>query len=385
MRQFFLFPHGGSANHGCEAIVRTTKDIFHDKQLTLFTSSKEEDLKYLGKDLLKIESDTKPISRISFGYFKAQVEKKLMHHPDSLDALYYYPIIKKLNSETILMSIGGDNYCYGDNEYIYLVNRFARKKNAKTILWGCSVDESMISEAMREDLRNYDMIFARESLSYNTLKCINENTYLYPDPAFTLKKAKGIYPEKMTEKPYIGINISPLIEKREPVKGVVLENYRNLIEYILKNTYDNIALIPHVVWDSNDDRESLKKVYNEFADADRVFFVTDQNCCQLKDIISGCRFFIGARTHATIAAYSSCVPTIVLGYSVKANGIAKDLFGTYENYVLPVQSLTSSHDLVVAFQWLINNEDYVRNHLQLIMKEYIERALKAGMILEGKL
>ena len=49
--------------------------------------------------------------------------------------------------------------------------------------------------------------------------------------------------------------------------------------------------------------------------------------------------FIGARTHATIAAYSSCVPTLVVGYSIKARGIAKDLFGTDEGYVLPVQAL----------------------------------------------
>ena len=55
--------------------------------------------------------------------------------------------------------------------------------------------------------------------------------------------------------------------------------------------------------------------------------------------------FIGARTHSTIAAYSSGVPTLVVGYSVKAKGIAKDLFGTEENYVLPVQALKEENNL----------------------------------------
>jgi polysaccharide pyruvyl transferase WcaK-like protein len=76
--------------------------------------------------------------------------------------------------------------------------------------------------------------------------------------------------------------------------------------------------------------------------------VEDCNCRELKHIISRCRFFIGARTHVTIAAYSSCVPTLVLGYSVKSRGIARDLFGTEVGYVLPVQKLTDSYELVTV-------------------------------------
>ena len=61
----------------------------------------------------------------------------------------------------------------------------------------------------------------------------------------------------------------------------------------------------------------------------RVMLVQDCNCEELKGYISRCRFFIGARTHATIAAYSSQVPTLVVGYSVKAKGIAKDRIRKY--------------------------------------------------------
>jgi colanic acid/amylovoran biosynthesis protein len=62
--------------------------------------------------------------------------------------------------------------------------------------------------------------------------------------------------------------------------------------------------------------------------------------------------FVGARTHATIAAYSSCVPTLVVGYSVKARGIARDIFGSEENMVIPVQSLEHEDDLVNAFKYI---------------------------------
>ena len=47
------------------------------------------------------------------------------------------------------------------------------------------------------------------------------------------------------------------------------------------------------------------------------------------------RAFAGARTHATIAAISSCVPTLSLAYSRKARGLNQDVFGSQEYCVQP--------------------------------------------------
>ena len=101
--------------------------------------------------------------------------------------------------------------------------------------------------------------------------------------------------------------------------------------------------------------------------------IEDHNCEELKGYISRCRFMVTARTHASIAAYSTCVPTLVVGYSVKARGIAKDLFGTDKNYVIPVQSLKEEKNLLEAFKWLQNNEASVRNHLNAFIPEYTAR------------
>ena len=104
----------------------------------------------------------------------------------------------------------------------------------------------------------------------------------------------------------------------------------------------------------------------------------DMPCQKLKYIISQCRAFIGARTHATIAAYSSCVPTLVVGYSVKARGIAKDLFGTEKHYVLPVQMLENPEELIRAYNWMMDREQKIKNRLEEIMPEYCARAKAAG-------
>lgn len=49
MKNFFLYAHGGSGNHGCEAIVRSTLGILQCKDrsnCTLISKVPEEDAKY---------------------------------------------------------------------------------------------------------------------------------------------------------------------------------------------------------------------------------------------------------------------------------------------------------------------------------------------------
>ena len=160
----------------------------------------------------------------------------------------------------------------------------------------------------------------------------------------------------------------------EKSAGMAYENYKRLIQYILSETDANVALIPHVVWASNDDRKVLRQLYDDFGQDPRLVLVEDHTAPELKYIISKCDFFVGARTHATIAAYSSCVPTLVVGYSVKARGIAKDLFGSEDGYVLPVQSLNSSNQLTQAFQELYEKRVSIREHLCKTMPDYCAKA-----------
>lgn len=100
--------------------------------------------------------------------------------------------------------------------------------------------------------------------------------------------------------------------------------------------------------------------------------VEDHNAEVLKGYIARCRFMIVARTHASIAAYSSQVPTLVVGYSVKARGIARDIFGTETNYVLPVQSLSSENELVESFKWLYTHEEGIKEHYAKVIPQYID-------------
>ena len=90
----------------------------------------------------------------------------------------------------------------------------------------------------------------------------------------------------------------------------------------------------------------------------------------VKGYISKCHMLIAARTHASIAGYSNCIPTLVLGYSVKSKGIATDIFGKYENYVLPVSDILSSNDILNHFKYFETHHGQIKKHLETFIPEY---------------
>ena len=266
--------------------------------------------------------------------------------------------------------------------YAYL-NRAFGKQHIKTVLWGCSIEPDVVAEpSVSEDLSNYALVAARECVTYEAVKSVGINAVQMPDPAFYMQSEKCATNECFSNVEVIGINISPVIIKNEKDVGATYANYKALIRYILDNTDASIALIPHVVWKSNDDRIPLKQLYDDFNQNPRLFLVSDHTAPELKYIISKCSFFVGARTHATIAAYSTGVPTLTVGYSVKARGIARDLFGNENGYVLPVQQLKESNELTQAFIPLYEKRDAVRKHLNEMLPGYIARADEARKALE---
>ena len=376
MKKIILYPHGGSGNRGCEAIVRGTKKILDNYELELFSSEIQQDLDVNLNEICEVRKERKEINRLSLNYLKAFISYNLFNDKAAFDKITFSHVIQA-SKNSISLSIGGDNYCYGDPQYIYLVNREMKKNGTKTVLWGCSVEEQKITSNMKKDLESYNLIVARESITYDSLIKINKNTVLYPDPAFQLPVEKLPLPKEFKENNTVGINISPMIIDNENESGVTLKNYIKLIQYIIDYTDMQIALVPHVNWSFNDDRKPLDLLYSMFKESGRVVKLEGYSACKMKGYISRCRFFIGARTHSTIAAYSTCVPTLVVGYSVKAKGIAKDIFGTFENYVIPVQSLKDENDLTIAFKWLLDNESEIKSHLNQFMPEYCARALEA--------
>gem|GEM_PF-57710 len=379
LMKLLFYANGNSENHGCEAITRSSLQMLDGKKdhIVITTQKMEAEYKY-GTSKLGSYMEYPYMRQVSIpGKVVNKLTGPLLKRNLFSGKYRYNRLIKQLDNIDVAISIGGDNYCYSDQDWLIRHNRIIRDRGIKTVLWGCSLSEEVLeAKDIQEDMRGFSLIMARESITYAALvrHGITRNTKLYPDPAFTLKSIQLELPQGFIENETIGINISPLVQMLEHGRGMLYNNYHKLVRYILEHTAYQVALIPHVVWKSSNDLEPLKRLYREFSATGRVVLMGDHNCMELKGYISRCRMFIGARTHATIAAYSTCVPTLVLGYSVKSRGIAKDIFGTYENHVLPVQALRREDDLIKAFIWLSEHEDEIREHLKQCMPAYISQA-----------
>lgn len=379
MKNVFLYAHGGSGNHGCEAIVRSTAKILKSDKIHLLSARPEEDNFYGLDKICHIYKDQNPKPpKNNFDFLRAYTALKIKKDFVPMDKLMYKKAFSNIGIGDVALSIGGDNYCYADvNKYIML-HDIVKAQGAKTVLWGCSVEPSVAARPdVAADLARYDLITARETITYEALKAINPNTRLVADPAFVLDAVECELPNGFAAGNTVGINLSPMAIDLESVPGIAFENYKHLISHIIESTDMQVALIPHVVWNGGDDRIPLRRLYDEFSHTGRVIMIEDCECRKLKYIISKCRFFIGARTHATIAAYSSCVPTLVLGYSVKSRGIARDIFGTENGYVIPVQSIEDKSAITNAFIRLYSNESGILHHLQDTIPSYSERIYQA--------
>lgn len=372
-----LYGHSGSVNHGCEAIVRGTAKVLGNIDV-LWTSNIESDQKYGLNEIVNLKKQVKIINKNSILRYYLAIKMRLLNNQWHYYKEMYKPLLNNLSTDSIYLSIGGDHYCYGpvSNQIYGKLNSEIRKRNNQTILWGCSIEPKDLNESTIEDLASYKYVVTRESLSYDALKNKGlKNIKLIPDVAFQLDSILLELPENFKEGDTVGINLSPLVGKYSN-KDLIMENYKKVITYILDETTMSIALIPHVVEKGNDDREILSEIKKYFKYDDRVIMIRDHKAEELKGYISRCRFFIGARTHSTIAAYSSCVPTLVVGYSIKANGLAKDIFGTIDNFVCPVQTLDNEEDILNKFIYILKNENKIKRHLENMMPGYKKRVFE---------
>lgn len=301
---------------------------------------------------------------------------------DIMSLALYAGLINEAKNYGAIILIAADNFDYNKRRNFLnsMINILRKKTEAKILLYDFSINKDNITKYLLKDWQKVNLLTARDSLSFQNLKNAGITNVEYcPDPAFTVKPEFIESADIPNEVEYVGINLSNLILAGDKSKKI-LNAYFGLIENIIFKKNLSVLLIPHVF--NGADLSALEVLYEKYKKTKKVFIVKNEqlNARQLKYIISRCRFFIGARTHATIGAYSSCVPTLVVGYSIKSKGIAKDLFGTHKNYVINAYDI-SGDELSDGFEWLYKNENEVRNRLQKIMPEYINKAESVSEII----
>ena len=342
-----LYANGTFDNKGCEAIARGAVQILRkcgisDISLCTTIPSLDKDvISNLGADMIKVPRTRESVTGIIS-------ESLLRMKMNGLAERIPFPLMRKIGSEyDYSFAMGGDNYCYPGQERFYRQNRSIRTKNSKNVFWACSIEEQFLNHRMMEDLKQYDFIFPRESLTNNLLKGAGiKNVIQCTDPAFVMEPKECEY-ELKGEK-YIGVNISPLTMSYSDNAVITFKNIAYALKQLINISGFKVLLIPHVIYEKSD--TYIHEKIKESIDSSQIVVLGDNySAPELKYIIGNSEAFIGSRTHATIAAYSMCVPTFVLGYSVKAQGIAADIYGTADGHVISVQNGLQKNELASRF------------------------------------
>ena len=268
-----------------------------------------------------------------------------------------------------------------------VINGRLRRAGKPLVLWGCSIDPERIAGELN-DLRQYSLIVARESITAKALADAGLPVRRQCDPAFFLRREDLPLPAGWREGNTVGVNVSPLILQHAKDQGAALDAFKALIRHILADGEAAVALIPHVTWAHDNDLDALNAIKAAFADEPRVFLLPGNlNAMQLKGYIARLSALVTTRTHASIAAYSTAVPTLVIGYSVKARGIARDLFGDEEGHLIPVQELVSAGQLIAAYDAMAARAQAERAYLEKTLPAYtagMEETVKAVMALSNR-
>lgn len=391
MKKVLIYQHQSSANHGCEALVYTIseqiKNICPDSNITVSSFYKKDDDQFEFPYINQFIENKQWLRRSTLPWLVYQIDRRTIKSKSIQEKfMFCKPCYETAKHSDVCVAIGGDTYCYNKGKEHWPLERKIKKLGKKMMLWGCSIEPDDVSGEMAEHLSNFDVITVRDPISYEALLSggVKSKIVRCADPAFLLPIQECKLPNEWKDGEMVGLNFSPMVmgdlkDKEGPRKAIY-----NLIDHIIENSKDKIVLIPHVRLSFNDDIDELRPIYNKYKETERILLVDDitLNARQLKYIISNCKMFVGARTHATIAAYSTGVPTLSIGYSVKARGIARDLFGSEEGMTISIKDISDNDKLVNMYQGIYENRISIKKKLLDIMPEYQKKALESGKAFE---
>lgn len=381
--KFYYLGQISMANRGCEALIRSNTRIIRERHpgATLLCPSENialdqrqwPDAADHGIEFVPIPPFPVPLKIYGRLYSALPAIRNLGMLPIGVDA-QTRAILEGVDG--VLMT-GGDiiSLDYGLNALYYwagLVDA-AHRMGKPTHLLAASVGpftkDPLTEKHMISHLKRYTSISVRETASLDYLSGLGiGNVKLVADPAFVMEPEPFATAAFMPEgRDYLGFNVSPLVRKfrtDDASRKAFDDGIVAFLRRVATETGLSVMLIPHVDplsghWD-NSDRQYMLALQAQLADlGDRIGMTPDLlNAAQIKHVLGKCRYFMGARTHATIGAISQQVPTLSIAYSVKAVGINKDLFGNTD-YVLPTPD-TSAETLWAGYRLLEADEGKIK-------------------------
>jgi polysaccharide pyruvyl transferase WcaK-like protein len=261
------------------------------------------------------------------------------------------------------------------------IKRFFIKKNIKIMLLPQTIGpffNKFNKEKAVKTIENCNIVIARDGQSYNFLRTTTNQKNIGEslDLAFFLPYRKKIFSNNCIN---VGLNISALLWHG----GYTHNNQFSLnvdYHYIIKQIIDyflllknvRLHIVPHVIELSPDhvenDYEVSSKLIKTYPGSSIILAPLFLDPIQAKSYIAGLDFFMGARMHATIAAFSTRVPVFPMAYSRKFNGLYIESL----HYPYLGDMVTQSHEDILDN---IKISFKKREELKKIITQYVESIL----------
>lgn len=404
-KNFLFVGSAAYSNRGCEAIVRGTVEILSTKipGSKYIISSSFDDFPTDGfEDTFNIEYREPLINKWDtaarildpkWWYYRIMLRSK----PELTYRHIYSVQLKAMLECDFALQVGGDNYTldYGVPDYLMNLDNELLASGKPLILWGASIgpfsDARDVEKRVANHLKKFTLILAREdrTISYLASLGVENNVRRVADPAFCMTPLKPEIDDELSSfllKKPIGINISGFAGKftKRHDEDSWLGNTVACIQKLLEEGFGPLLLVPHVFKDINDDHKFLGRVIERLPKWQSQLAIVPKvlNAAELKWVIAKTRLFAGARMHSTIAALSSCVPTLSLGYSMKSIGVNEDIFG-HLNWLLPVENL-NPENLLAKMDEIMQSETSIKTHLETTIPAIQEKSrLSADFVMES--
>ena len=377
-----------NGNRGCVALsvasLSILRDIFHEKGVEATIYLPDSAMKEDGFQTYHVDG-LENLEYVSCRYPPLSIKEflKALLHPKR-----YSETIKIFKNCDFILDIGqGDSFAD-----IYGVERFAMIDKIHKIARIVKKPYCLLPQTIGP--------FTNECIRRKAVKSIEKATSVMTRDEQSLSYVEGIAPEQRRVAQYIdvafmlpykregfddryihvGLNISALLwhggYTRNNQFGLK-EDYPTLVRSIIKDFLSNerviLHLVPHVVGSERsveNDYAVSYDLWREYANPRLILAPLFLGPCEAKGYISGLDFFMGARMHATIAAFSSDVPVVPMAYSRKFNGMFIDTL----DYQYMVDLKQASNEdamktIVSAFEQRAKLKETIQERLDGVVRE----------------
>lgn len=252
----------------------------------------------------------------------------------------------------------------GGNLFEYIGRLFKKKIVSYTKSFGPVVSAKTKKEIQLYAQSYCDLFFCREQQSKLELEncSISAKMVIAPDSGLLMPMEKFDASLYLRKDKSACVSVSWQIIKQWSSEEKYVNIVKELIIYLLKQDY-HIILLPNELHENEyDDWVVAQEIKENFQNNDNVtvFPFNQYSALQVKYLISKCDVMIASRYHSVIAALSSNVPTLVIGWHYKYEELLS--YYNQKDYLLNSDSCTAK-TLICKAEQLISDSDKVRKSL----------------------